>query len=63
MAIFVTLRKCTGEMKMTKDEKEKEQIWIIRFADHSLVSHYGTKSEAETVAKGLRALRGEYIIA
>ena len=63
MAIFVTLRKCTGEIKMAKDEKEKKQIWIIRFEDKSLMSYYGTKVEAEAAAKSLRALRGEYIIA
>lgn len=48
---------------MAKDEKEKKQLWIIRFEDKSLMSHYGTKGEAEAAAKRLRALRGEYIIA
>lgn len=48
---------------MAKDEKEKKQIWIIRFEDKSLMSYYGTKVEAEAAAKSLRALRGEYIIA
>lgn len=47
-----------------EDQKEKKLMWIIRFSDNSLRSHYGTRTEAEVIAKELCVLRGgSYIIA
>ena len=47
-----------------EDQKEKKLMWIIRFSDNSLRSHYGTRTEAEKIAKELCVLRGgSYIIA
>lgn len=47
-------------------EKEENRIatWIIRYEDNYLRSHYGTKKEAEAIAKEQCVLHGgDYIIA
>ncbi len=49
-----------------KWEKEENRIatWIIRYEDNYLRSHYGTKKEAEAIAKEQCVLHGgDYIIA
>ena len=48
---------------MEKSEEEKT-IWIIRYADGYIQSHYGTRKEAEAMAEERCILHeGDYIIA
>lgn len=50
-------------MSMERSEGEKT-IWIIRYADGYIQSHYGTRKEAEATAEERRILHeGDYIIA
>lgn len=38
-------------------------IWIIRFADGTLASHYGSRDSARVIAEGKKDLYGgDYII-
>lgn len=49
-------------MKKTKEVQEKI-IWIIRFADGTLASSYGTKERAREFAEAKKDLHGgDYVI-
>lgn len=42
---------------------EKDTIWIIRFTDGTLASHYGSRDSAQTIAEEKKGLYGgNYII-
>lgn len=47
---------------MNTSEK-KDILWIIRFTDGTLASHYGSRDNAETMAEEKKDLYGgDYII-
>ncbi len=43
--------------------EKKDVLWIIRFKDGTLASHYGSRDNAETIAEEKKDLYGgDYII-
>ncbi len=43
--------------------EKKDVLWIIRFADGTLASHYGSRNSAEMIAEEKKELYGgDYII-
>lgn len=43
--------------------EKKDILWIIRFTDGTLASHYGSRDNAETIAEEKKDLYGgDYII-
>ena len=64
MAIGIACARTLVDKERWEKEENRIATWIIRYEDNYLRSHYGTKKEAEAIAKEQCVLHGgDYIIA